>query len=101
MAGEATPGPSETILWLGSRAPAALDETALLQAVAVYTRDLRIAVRSEAGTAAEGPLARTPAGIAQLVARLRADGARVAFWCEAGAPGGDIVLYTVDDRGAI
>jgi hypothetical protein len=100
MAGEAAPAPTQTILWLGARAPVALDEAALLQAVAVYTRDLRIAVRSEAGTL-ELPPVRTTATAAQVVARLHEVGARLAFWCEAGIATGDIVLYTVDDRGAI
>jgi hypothetical protein len=87
----------ETILWFGPQAPTDLDEAALLQAVAVYTRDLRLTVRA----IAETRMPRTPAGGAKAVALLRDLDARLAFWCEGTSTSGDVVLYTVDAKGAI
>jgi hypothetical protein len=97
MLGEAPPAGQETILWFGSQGPTDLDETALLQAVAVYTRDLRLAVRA----IPETRIARTPAGGARAGALLRDLDARLAFWCEGTSTSGDVVLYTVDGKGAI
>ena len=97
MLGEGPAAGQETILWFGSQAPTDLDQAALLQAVAVYTRDLRLTVRALAATR----LAPTPAGAAQAVPLLRAADARLAFWCEGTAAMGQVVLYTVDANGAL
>jgi hypothetical protein len=97
MIGEAPPAGQETILWFGSQGPTDLDEAALLQAVVVYTRDLRLAVRA----IPETRIARTPAGGAKAATLLRDLDARLAFWCEGTSTSGDVVLYTVDGKGAI
>lgn len=97
MLGEAPPAARETILWFGAQAPTDLDEGALLQAVAVYTRDLHLSVRAIAGTR----IARTPEGAAQAVSLLKDSDAGLAFWCEGTSAAGDVALYTVDAKGSI
>ncbi|HEY3357805.1 MAG TPA: hypothetical protein VGQ83_31425 [Polyangia bacterium] len=86
-----------TVLFLSAGERSRLDEGALLDAVAIYTRDLGLVVRVELGA----PAALTPAAVALVLARARAAGARLVFWCTAhrGPGGGTIVLYTVAGDG--
>jgi hypothetical protein len=79
------------ILWFRSNDAAAIDSRALLDAVGVYTRDLGLAVRSAAearSVPADAPAATGAAAI------LRAQGARLGFWCEL-RPGADVAVLTV------
>jgi hypothetical protein len=87
----------ETILWFGPSSPA-VDGAALLDAVSVYTRDLRVAVSAVEGV----PAPAAPDARARAVAEMRARGARLGFWCEAQA-GGDaaMILTTVDPAGRL
>jgi hypothetical protein len=97
-----------TILWFRSADTASIDARALLDAVAVYTRDLGLAVR----TAAEPTAVPADAASARAAASaLRAQGARLGFWCEMRvgaenavltvvAPDGHLELHTVERTGA-
>ncbi len=88
----AAPAGDATVLWFrSSDAAATIDARALLDAVAVYTRDLGLTVRAAADPApvpADAPAARDAA------AALRAQGARLGFWCEL-RPGADVAVLTV------
>jgi hypothetical protein len=84
----------QTVLWFRSpdaTMAAAIDARALLDAVAVYTRDLGVSVRV-AGEAAVVPADVPAAG--RAAATLRAQGARLGFWCEM-RPDGEIAVLTV------
>jgi hypothetical protein len=95
LAAAAPPPPAgtgeQTILWFRSADAGTIDARALLDAVAVYTRDLGIAVRP-APEATPVP-ADTPAA-AVATAALRAQGARLGFWCET-RPGAALAVLTV------
>jgi hypothetical protein len=93
MPGVQPAGPEETILWFGAPG-AGLDERALLEAVAVYTRDLRLTLRA----ATDPPI---PVGAPRAAAILRARGARLGFWCEALADPRGVRLTTIDREGRI
>ena len=86
------PAGDATVLWFrSSDAAATIDARALLDAVAVYTRDLGLTVRAAADPApvpADAPAAR------EASAALRAQGARLGFWCEL-RPGADVAVLTV------
>jgi hypothetical protein len=90
----APPAAAETILWFGATGPG-VDGVALLNAVTVYTRDLRLAVEVADPT----PPPADAADAAAPAAILRARRARLGFWCEAHADRRTIVITTVD-RGA-
>jgi len=83
--------PEQTILWFRSPDAAAIDARALLDAVAVYTRDLGLTVR----TAAESrSVPADAAGANEAAATLHAQGARLGFWCVI-RPGADTAALTV------
>jgi len=87
----ATASGDQTILWFRTSDAATIDARALLDAIAVYTRDLGLSVR----TAAEARAVPSDAASASdAVATLRAHGARLGFWCEL-RPGGDVAALTV------
>ena len=76
------PAPAaETVLWFGSAGPG-IDGVALLNAVTVYTRDLRLVVEAAAPTPPAGA-----ADAARPAAVLRARRAP-RFRCVAEVPGG-------------
>ncbi len=79
------------VLWFRSADAATIDTRALLDAVAVYTRDLGLAVRAAADprpVPADAPSAREAADA------LRKQGARLGFWCEM-RPGADVAVLTI------
>lgn len=82
---------SQTVLWFRSADAAAIDGRALLDAVAVYTRDLGLTVRTAAGTRA---VPADAAAAADAAATLRAQHARLGFWCEM-RPGADVAALAV------
>jgi len=91
----ATPPPTtagdSTILWFRATDAATIDSRALLDAIGVYTRDLGLAVRPAAEARpvpADAPAATAAAAV------LRAQGARLGFWCEL-RPGADVAVLTV------
>jgi hypothetical protein len=87
---------AETVLWFGSAGPG-IDGVALLNAVTVYTRDLRLAVE------AADPMP-PPAGAADAAgpaAILRARRARLGFWCAAEGARRTVVITTIDRAGRI
>jgi hypothetical protein len=87
----AAAGGDQTILWFRSTDAATVDARALLDAVAVYTRDLGLTLRTATEPTAV-PADAPSAGDA--AATLRAQGARLGFWCEM-RPGADIAVLTV------
>jgi hypothetical protein len=84
-------GAAVIVLLLSSHEPA-LDENALAEAVAIYVRDLGYEVRAQPGA----PTSTSPQALGRAAQIVREADARLAFWCV--ARGGEIVLYTVDDR---
>jgi hypothetical protein len=85
------PAGGETVLWFRSADAPTIDGRALLDAVGVYTRDLGLTVRAApdpVAVPADAPSARDAA------AALRAQGARLGFWCEMRA-GADVAVLTV------
>jgi hypothetical protein len=89
------------LLWLGPFEAAALDGRALIEAVAVYTRDLNLETRTAADVPLPSPAARAAWRDAAAAAALRAHGARLGFWCEPSADGRTITLLTVDTDGKL
>jgi hypothetical protein len=81
----------QTILWFRSADAATVDERALLDAVAVYTRDLGVAVRPAPEPL---PVPAETSATAAAAAALRAQGARLGFWCET-RPGAALAVLTV------
>ncbi|HEY4395938.1 MAG TPA: hypothetical protein VGP64_17865 [Polyangia bacterium] len=104
LAGAAPPAPptgAPVLLWLGPFDTGAIDGPSLLEAVAVYTRDLNLETR----TASDVPL---PASAARAAGRdlaagaaLRAHGARLGFWCDPAPDGKTTTLLTVDTDGRL
>jgi hypothetical protein len=88
----------QVFLFLGHADKAAVDEHLLLDAVAIYTRDLGMALVQLPG---KPPASVSPANIDEMAARLRAHGARLGFWCQVAPGGRQIELLTVDLRGAV
>ncbi|HEY7375456.1 MAG TPA: hypothetical protein VIF57_25080 [Polyangia bacterium] len=87
----ATATGDQTILWFRTPDAAPIDARALLDAISVYTRDLGLSVRTAAETRA---VPSDAASASDAVATLRAQGARLGFWCEL-RPGGDVAALTV------
>jgi hypothetical protein len=79
------------VLWFRSADAATIDARALLDAVAVYTRDLGLAVRTAADPR---PVPADAASAREASVALRAQGARLGFWCEM-RPGADVAVLTV------
>jgi hypothetical protein len=84
------------VLWFGSAGPG-IDGVALLNAVTVYTRDLRLAVEAAAPT----PPPASAADAAGPASVLRARRARLGFWCAAGGARRTVVITTIDRAGRI
>jgi hypothetical protein len=87
----ATADHDQAVLWFRSADAASIDARALLDAVAVYTRDLGLAVRAAADPL---PVPGDAAAARSAAATLRAQGARLGFWCEM-RPGDDVAVLTV------
>jgi len=90
----APPAPAagaQAILWFRSADTATIDARALLDAVAVYTRDLGIAVNAAPEAA---PVPADASAATAATATLRAQGARLGFWCEL-RPDADVAVLTV------
>lgn len=85
------PAGDHAILWFRSSDAATIDARALLDAVAVYTRDLGLAVRAAPDPA---PVPADATAARDASAALRAQGARLGFWCEM-RPGADVAVLTV------
>ena len=92
---EEAPPDGQAFLFLGHADKAVVDEPLLLDAVAIYTRDLGIALLQAPG---KQPATVSPAAIDEVAARLRARGARLAFWCQLAPGGRQVELVTVDTR---
>jgi hypothetical protein len=86
---------AQTFVFLGHSEKATVDERLLLDAVAIYTRDLGIALVQGPD---KQPAQVSPPVLDDLMALLKARGARLAFWCQAGPGGRQIELITVDAR---
>jgi hypothetical protein len=87
----ATAAGEKAILWFRSADAATIDARALLDAVAVYTRDLGLAVQAVPEAA---PVPSDASAATAATATLRAQGARLGFWCEL-RPGADVAVLTV------
>ena len=87
----ATVADAQTILWFRSADTATIDARALLDAVAVYTRDLGLEVRAAPEAT---PVPADASAATAATATLRAQGARLGFWCELRA-GADVAVLTV------
>jgi len=91
LAPTTAPADDQTILWFRSPEAAAIDARAMLDAVSVYTRDLGLTVRAVAETR---PVPADAVAANDAAAMLRAQGARLGFWCEI-RPGADTAVLTV------
>ncbi len=87
----ATAAGAQTILWFRLADTATIDARALLDAVGVYTRDLGLAVRDAPDVT---PVPADASAATAATATLRAQGARLGFWCEL-RPGADVAVLTV------
>ena len=87
----ATAADAQTILWFRSADTASIDARALLDAVAVYTRDLGLEVHAAPEAT---PVPADASAATAATATLRAQGARLGFWCELRA-GADVAVLTV------
>lgn len=104
LAGVAPPAPptgAPVLLWLGPFDTGAIDGPSLLEAVAVYTRDLNLETRTASDISPPGSAARAAGRDAAAGAALRAHGARLGFWCEPGPDGKTTNLLTVDTDGRL
>lgn len=90
------PADSRSILFLGATNDrTSLDESALLDAVTIYTRDLGVTVlRSNDRRRALGG----PPALAEISQLLRLRNATLAFWCQARADGKAVELVVTDGR---
>jgi hypothetical protein len=94
---EPTPGAAggQAIVFFSRPEKRVLDEGLLLDAVAIYTRDLGLSVvRVEDPP----PSFLVPATTDDAVAVLRARSARLGFWYQAAPDGRSLELFTVDGR---
>jgi hypothetical protein len=88
----------ETVLWFRpAGVGSAINARSLLDAVSVYTRDLRLKVT----TVGDVPLPEGDAETARAVALLNARGARIGFWCEERGAERVVDLTTVDRAGHV
>jgi len=95
---EDTSPAGQAFLFLGHADKAAVDQRPLLDAVAIYTRDLGITLLQAPGTQ---PPSVSPPALDEVVALLRSRGARLAFWCQLAPGGRQIDLVTVDLRRSV
>ncbi|HXT96062.1 MAG TPA: hypothetical protein VN853_07155 [Polyangia bacterium] len=89
------------VLWLGPFDAGGIDGRALLEAVAVYTRDLNLETRTATGVAPPAAAARAAGRDPAAGAAIRAQGARLGFWCEPAADGQTTSLIIVDGDGRL
>jgi hypothetical protein len=82
---------STVILWLRSADAATIDGRALMDAVTVYTRDLGLSVRAAPDPA---PVPADATSARDAAATVRAQGARLGFWCEL-RPDANVAVLTV------
>jgi hypothetical protein len=97
----ATPSGAPVLLWLGPFDSPAVDGPSLLEAVAVYTRDLNLETRTASDVPLPAAAARAAGKDAAAGAALRAHGARLGFWCDAARDGKTTTLLTVDADGRL
>ena len=95
---EEPPPEGQAFLFLGHAEKPVVDERLLLDAVAIYTRDLGVALVQAPG---KPPASVSPAALDEVAARLRARGARLGFWCQLAPGGRQIELVTVDTHHAL
>ena len=95
---EDAPPDGQAFVFLGHVNTAVVDEHLLLDAVAIYTRDLGIALLQSPG---KQPPGLSPTSLDDVVALLRARGARWGFWCQLAPGGKQIELVTIDTRRTI
>lgn len=95
---EEAPPEGQAFMFLGHADKAAVDERLLLDAVAIYTRDLGVALVQAPG---KPPASLSPAALDEVAARLRARGARLGFWCQLAPAGRQIELVTIDTHHAL
>jgi hypothetical protein len=86
---------AQTFVFLGHSQKTTIDERLLMDAVAIYTRDLGIALVQSPD---RQPVQLTAPAIDDLVALLRTRGARLGFWCQATPNGHQVELVTIDAR---
>jgi hypothetical protein len=85
-----------SILFLGAKDQGtSLDEAALLDAVAIYTRDLGVTVLRS--NERRGALGGAPA-LTEIAQLLRSRSAALAFWCQVRAEGTAVELVVTDGR---
>ena len=92
------PPEGQAFVFLGHTDKATVDEHLLLDAVAIYTRDLGIALLQSPG---KQPPGLSPPALDEAVALLRARGARLGFWCQPAPGGKQIELVTIDPHRAV
>jgi hypothetical protein len=97
VADEEPPRAGDLVLFLAPAEPEGLDVRALLDAVAIYTRDLGARVQ----LLPELPPAPATTFRARALALLRARAARLAFWCAPGADNRSIGLRSLDAQGIL
>ena len=100
-ASPAAPSGAPVLLWLGPFDTGSVDGPALLEAVAVYTRDLNLETRTASDIPLPSAAARAVGRDATAGAAIRAHGARLAFWCEPAPDGKTTTLTTVDVDGRL
>jgi hypothetical protein len=101
LAAAAPPTGAPVLLWLGPFDTGAIDGPSLLEAVAVYTRDLNLETRTASDIPPPASAARVLGRDAGAGAAIRAHGARLGFWCEPTPDGKTTNLVTVDADGRL
>jgi len=97
----ATPSGAPVLLWLGPFDSPSLDGPSLLEAVAVYTRDLNLETRAASDIPLPAPAARAAGKDGAAGSALRSHGARLGFWCDPARDGRSTTLLTVDTDGRL
>jgi hypothetical protein len=97
----APPSGAPVLLWLGPFDSGTLDGPSLLEAVAVYTRDLNLETRTASDIPMPAAAARAAGKDATAGAAVRARGARLGFWCDLARDGRTTTLLTVDGDGRL
>jgi hypothetical protein len=97
----APPSGAPVLLWLGPFDARAADGPSLLEAVAVYTRDLNLETRTATDIPLPAAAARAAGWDATAGAAIRAHGARLGFWCDTTPDGKTTTLFTVDTTGRL
>lgn len=96
LAADDLPPAGQSIVFLGRADDRTiLDEASLLDAVAIYTRDLGVAVLRSAG---RRPALSGASSAEEVATLLRSRNARLAFWCRTSADGRAFELLIADTR---